>query len=182
MSHPEVAGFDPVFWLHHANIDRILAIWQGMNNPNEDDIAWWDSLVFPLLTYVEPEHEPETPDSPLAPFRKAFNGDETVWWTSNDVRDHTKLGYDYPETKEASATDDPVTSLRKCANIEVGWVGDFGNKNTPLLDHPKKQVTEQAPALPKTIVVGVIQFHSHRVPDFGIHGFSLDKLRFVLFL
>jgi len=89
----------------------------------------------------------------LAPFRKAFNGDETVWWTSNDVRDHTKLGYDYLETKEASATDDPVASLQKWANIEVGWVGDFSNKNTPLLDHLKKQITEQAPALPKTIVV-----------------------------
>lgn len=26
------AGFDPIFWLHHANIDRLWAVWQ-MNHP-----------------------------------------------------------------------------------------------------------------------------------------------------
>lgn len=130
-----------------------MAIWQGINNPKGDTVAWWDSLVHPISTFVEPKHEPETPTTPLAPFRKAINGDETVWWTSNDARDHTKLGYDYPETKEARATADPVASLHAWANIEVGWVADFGHKNTPLLEHLKKQIAESAPALPKPLVI-----------------------------
>lgn len=28
MGHPHSAAWDPIFWLHHANIDRLWAIWQ----------------------------------------------------------------------------------------------------------------------------------------------------------
>jgi tyrosinase len=31
MEFPEVAAFDPVFWLHHANVDRLFAMWQALN-------------------------------------------------------------------------------------------------------------------------------------------------------
>src|SRR5882757_6072075 len=30
MQFPEVAGFDPVFWLHHANVDRLFPMWQAL--------------------------------------------------------------------------------------------------------------------------------------------------------
>jgi len=28
MTNPQTAGFDPIFWLHHCNVDRIIAEWQ----------------------------------------------------------------------------------------------------------------------------------------------------------
>ena len=31
MSYLAVAAFDPIFWLHHANVDRLFAIWQALN-------------------------------------------------------------------------------------------------------------------------------------------------------
>jgi tyrosinase len=31
MIFPEVAGFDPVFFLHHTNMDRMSAMWQALN-------------------------------------------------------------------------------------------------------------------------------------------------------
>lgn len=31
MTFPEVAGFDPIFYLHHANVDRLFAMWQALN-------------------------------------------------------------------------------------------------------------------------------------------------------
>ncbi|KIX01574.1 uncharacterized protein Z518_09300 [Rhinocladiella mackenziei CBS 650.93] len=31
MQFPEVASCDPVFWLHHANVDRLFAMWQKLN-------------------------------------------------------------------------------------------------------------------------------------------------------
>lgn len=31
MGDPNVAGFDPIFFLHHCNVDRILALWQAIN-------------------------------------------------------------------------------------------------------------------------------------------------------
>jgi tyrosinase-like protein len=38
MSDPETAAQDPIFWLHHSNIDRIWAVWnegRGRANPTE---------------------------------------------------------------------------------------------------------------------------------------------------
>jgi tyrosinase len=29
MGDPTVAAFDPIFWLHHCNVDRLLALWQA---------------------------------------------------------------------------------------------------------------------------------------------------------
>lgn len=39
MSDPDIAGLDPIFYLHHANIDRMWAVWNG-NNPNPGDNNW----------------------------------------------------------------------------------------------------------------------------------------------
>lgn len=33
MYHLEVSAFDPIFWLHHAMVDRLLTMWQVLN-PN----------------------------------------------------------------------------------------------------------------------------------------------------
>jgi tyrosinase len=27
----DLSAFDPVFWLHHSNVDRLFAIWQALN-------------------------------------------------------------------------------------------------------------------------------------------------------
>ncbi|KAI9443337.1 photo-regulated tyrosinase [Lactarius indigo] len=31
MGDPAVAGFDPIFFLHHANVDRLLSLWSAVN-------------------------------------------------------------------------------------------------------------------------------------------------------
>ncbi|WP_300664485.1 tyrosinase family protein [Fluviicola sp.] len=43
MGDPDTAGLDPIFWLHHANIDRLWQVWLnlvGHSNPTESD--WLD--------------------------------------------------------------------------------------------------------------------------------------------
>jgi tyrosinase len=38
------AGLDPVFWLHHANIDRLWEVWRGMEGHDDPaDAAWRDA-------------------------------------------------------------------------------------------------------------------------------------------
>lgn len=41
MSSFETAGLDPIFWLHHANIDRLWEVWRTESGHlNPDDPAW----------------------------------------------------------------------------------------------------------------------------------------------
>jgi len=36
MSDPDTAGLDPIFWLHHANIDRLWEVWKTVPNAQGD--------------------------------------------------------------------------------------------------------------------------------------------------
>ncbi|KAF2008582.1 Di-copper centre-containing protein [Aaosphaeria arxii CBS 175.79] len=89
MSPPSVAAFDPMFWLHHATVDRQMALFQAI---------YPDSYVEPCEsrtpTYTIEQGELLTADTPLTPFHRNADGD---FWTSALVRDTAVLGYTYPE-------------------------------------------------------------------------------------
>jgi tyrosinase len=41
------AALDPIFWLHHANIDRLWEVWRGMpNRSNTTEAAWLSGVIF----------------------------------------------------------------------------------------------------------------------------------------
>jgi Common central domain of tyrosinase/Polyphenol oxidase middle domain len=42
MNDPDQAAADPIFWLHHANIDRLWAVWNGAGHANPTDARWAD--------------------------------------------------------------------------------------------------------------------------------------------
>ncbi|KAI1470529.1 common central domain of tyrosinase-domain-containing protein [Daldinia caldariorum] len=90
MAHVPVAAFDPIFWIHHCNVDRMTAIWQILH-----DDTWFDGedpRDKDNGTYSIKEGHPDKPDDPLRPFHKEGGG----YWTSSDVREVTALGYTYP--------------------------------------------------------------------------------------
>ena len=78
MGRIEFAGFDPLFYFHHANIDRLIALWQAIN-PNS---------YLSSNTANSPNENTE-----LYPFR--INA--TQYWTSKLARNVTAFGYTYPE-------------------------------------------------------------------------------------
>jgi hypothetical protein len=49
MGNPNFAALDPIFWLHHANIDRLWAVWLGRGGGRQDppDPQWQDQ-AFPF--------------------------------------------------------------------------------------------------------------------------------------
>ena len=40
MGHPAWAGNDPIFWMHHCNIDRLWASWNAAGRQNPATTAW----------------------------------------------------------------------------------------------------------------------------------------------
>jgi tyrosinase len=79
------ASFDPIFFLHHAQIDRLFAIWQALYPDSYigNATAEWEQAV--------------VPDSPLTPF---FRPGHREMHTPNSVRHIETLGYTYPELKD----------------------------------------------------------------------------------
>lgn len=76
MGDPRTAALDPIFWLHHANIDRLWQVWLNMGQKRADPTkSSWSDFKFT--------------------FHDA--GGKTVTMTSTDVEDTTKVlsGYTY---------------------------------------------------------------------------------------
>lgn len=48
MGDPDTAAYDPIFWLHHANIDRIWEVWLGFDtrNTNPTTAKWLSTVGF----------------------------------------------------------------------------------------------------------------------------------------
>ncbi|KAL7936597.1 hypothetical protein V8C35DRAFT_295919 [Trichoderma chlorosporum] len=97
MADVPVAAFDPLFWLHHCQVDRLVAIWQALNWE-----LWW--------TDESPTCDVQETD-PLKPFHV---NEEGGYWTSNMCRDWTQCRYQYD-------TLDPDTA---CLN-EDGTLNEF---------------------------------------------------------
>ncbi|KIX96367.1 uncharacterized protein Z520_08145 [Fonsecaea multimorphosa CBS 102226] len=81
MSDVPIAAFDPIFWIHHAQIDRWFAVWQAAH-PD----SWFD---------------PGEDQAPLLPFRTS-KGDTPAndrFWDSAGSKSTETFGYTYPDLK-----------------------------------------------------------------------------------
>lgn len=88
------SAFDPAFMLHHANVDRLIALWQAIY-PN--------SSIFNVVDYAGALYGMAagnvSADTPLKPFHDRPGDGDGVdgFHTSRSVRDIAVLGYTYPE-------------------------------------------------------------------------------------
>ncbi|KAG8972801.1 hypothetical protein FRC05_009523 [Tulasnella sp. 425] len=97
MGDPFVAAFDPIFFLHHCNVDRILALWEALH-----PTTWVTSGPANGGTFTMAGNATETATTDLTPF---WNG-ATTFWNSNACRDFEKsLNYTYPEFAGLSGQD-----------------------------------------------------------------------------
>ena len=78
MTDLNFAAFDPIFYLHHGNIDRLFAMWQALH---PDSYLSDYTLEFP------------NEETELHPFRKT----DSQYWTPKLARNITAFGYTYPE-------------------------------------------------------------------------------------
>ncbi|KAG5663138.1 hypothetical protein KAF25_001074 [Fusarium avenaceum] len=84
----EFSGFDPIFWMHHTQVDRLWAYWQAMH-PNQ--LSFTGSYSGGSR-YSTPQGTRITPTSPLNPFYKSRGN----FHTSESVKNIKGFGYTYP--------------------------------------------------------------------------------------
>ncbi|KAI0505261.1 hypothetical protein F5B22DRAFT_640025 [Xylaria bambusicola] len=127
------SAFDPLFFLHHANVDRIFAIWQVINN---------DSYVIPTeavyATHTENQGAMEDIHSPLKPF---FLND-TSFWTSDMVRDLETFGYTYAEVANKTREQVIATINRMYTDYSPATIGIRGNQHSAA--HSNELINDQA--------------------------------------
>jgi tyrosinase len=84
MSDPATAALDPIFWLHHANIDRLWEVWRNRDprNKNPADKAWLDGPTRRRVFALFGADEKDRPSNP------------------KDVLSTTALGYDYDDISD----------------------------------------------------------------------------------
>ncbi|KAI9867655.1 MAG: hypothetical protein M1813_008455 [Trichoglossum hirsutum] len=84
------AAFDPIFWMHHCNVDRLMAMYQNIMR----NATMTPGLRSPTLALGGDVNDTIT--TPMYPFRHP-DGDE---WTPDELKSYTsifELGYSYPE-------------------------------------------------------------------------------------
>ena len=97
MSDPGIAALDPIFYLHHANIDRMWAVW-NLTNSNTTNAAWLNGPQPPQRQFV-------MPNSPT--------GASGKWgYTPADVEVLSKLNYSYDDMSGVGAKPKSTLSER----------------------------------------------------------------------
>ncbi|KAF2711454.1 Di-copper centre-containing protein [Pleomassaria siparia CBS 279.74] len=89
MSILAYSAFDPIFMLHHANVDRLFAIWQALN-PN----SYVTPRKSPYATFTYKPGFVSDVNTPLTPFHRDDAGN---FWTSESCRSASIFAYTYPE-------------------------------------------------------------------------------------
>lgn len=108
MADPGTAALDPVFYLHHCNIDRMWASWNDAGNANPTESAWLDG---PAQQFVMP-----MPDS------------EPWVYTPGEVQSLSTLNYVY---QDAAMPQKPAANLLAQRLVKLGAIG-AANEFVPL--------------------------------------------------
>lgn len=90
MSDPDTAGLDPIFWLHHGNIDRLWEVWRENSSGHADP------------------SDPNWVQGPTAVGSRAFvlpmPGGNSWTYTPGEMGDLATLGYSYDDLSSPQAT------------------------------------------------------------------------------
>ncbi|ODA77342.1 hypothetical protein RJ55_06970 [Drechmeria coniospora] len=86
-TNPDLAGFDPLFMLHHTNVDRLWAYWQAIR-PAE---AIFHNTYYGFARFSSPAGTIISNESPMAPFESS-TGD---FHTTQTVGSMRGFGYSY---------------------------------------------------------------------------------------
>ncbi|KAL1888981.1 hypothetical protein Cpir12675_005969 [Ceratocystis pirilliformis] len=110
------SAFDPLFMLHHTQVDRLIAMWQAMY-PSEDMFTY----SYPTYgTYTIPADVEINSDTELGPFRKS----DGSMHSSMSVRNIWDFGYSYEGIEPWSRSAEIMTrDIASIVNTKYGPQG-----------------------------------------------------------
>lgn len=94
------SAFDPIFMLHHANVDRLIAMWQASHPSSQ---MFTGNYRTNSAMYGTAQGTSYSSSYPLKPFYRS----SSTMWTSATAGSTRNFGYTYPEVQDwtMSATD-----------------------------------------------------------------------------
>ncbi|KAL9609507.1 MAG: hypothetical protein Q9167_005724 [Letrouitia subvulpina] len=117
------SAFDPIFWLHHANVDRLFAIWQAIY-PS----SFVTSQISNYGTYTNTPGKSEDINTLLTPFHSDDSG---ALHTSLTARSTRSFGYTYPEIVDWGVNATQLTANVKARlNALYNPSSSFGRRST----------------------------------------------------
>ena len=83
MTNPDTAALDPIFWLHHANIDRLWEVWlkRNVHHQNPTKLTWLTGPANRKFAMPKPDGS-------------------DYHFAAKDVLDATALGYTYEDVSD----------------------------------------------------------------------------------
>ncbi|KAJ6568747.1 tyrosinase [Mycena capillaripes] len=141
MSDPSVAAFDPIFFLHHCNVDRLLSLWSALNpgvwvTRGEATGGTW--TIAPDATVDK--------NTDLTPFWSS----QTGYWESTQVTATAPLGYAYPEFNGLDLSN--AAAVRTAIAQKVNQLYGGTGLTAPLVAavKPVQAASAAAPEAPKS--------------------------------
>ncbi|MCJ1262196.1 hypothetical protein MMC22_002066 [Lobaria immixta] len=160
MSFIPYSSFDPIFWLHHANVDRLFAIWQAI---------YPDSYAKPQVsdfgTFTNAPGSLEDTNTPLTPFH---SNDDGTLYTSTTARSTRTFGYTYPEVIDWN-----VNSSQLASNVRTRFNALYNPFRNDTLSSLKKRSKVAAQYLNATDHQWFVNIRVDRsaISSFFIHFF-----------
>ncbi|PSK46330.1 Tyrosinase [Elsinoe australis] len=132
MTYLDFSAFDPIFFLHHAMVDRVWALWTathgGANGGDTSSYVQQAASTGSSFYYAQGTNI--NADFPLSPFHRDANRN---LWTSNQVKQTSTFGYVYPETPQNV---NPADVTRRIAQLY--GQSTTGNRKRDLVNLSKR--------------------------------------------
>ncbi|KAH9989732.1 tyrosinase [Russula compacta] len=109
MGDVPVAGFDPIFYLHHANVDRLLSLWRAVHPE-----VWVSEGPSGAGTFTIPANTQLDENTGLTPFWDTA----TEFWASSETTTTKSLQYTYPEFNNLDSSDPNAVQIAIADYIE----------------------------------------------------------------
>lgn len=161
MTYVPLSAFDPLFFMHHAMTDRLIAIWQALYPE-----AWMQPMAAGETSFNALEGTIQNSSSPLTPFYHSQNGD---FWNSDLARTTEAFGYAYEDVRA------PLVPTKDRKKVLARKVARWFGTHSPLSLKSKASTNVYS----STGVLGTSWLSSNRIGGFrpNVKGNAQDPSR-----